>query len=63
LRYFLKKRDWGSLYKILEEIEEDMGSTKAIPTGWASHRSIDRFTRTANNRLVLGDAAAASSGR
>jgi hypothetical protein len=64
LRYLQKRKDWVSLYKILEEIEEDMGGSKAIQqAGWASETAMGRFTATANNRLAIGDDARHSTSK
>lgn len=56
LRFFSKELTWDNLYKIWEAMEEDQGN-KIFLKGWASEKKIERFTRTANSYLAIGDKA------
>ena len=50
--------DWVNLNRILEVIMKDVGGSSNITRkGWATKKSIDRFTGTANNPDVIGDTA------
>ena len=50
LQFFSLEKNWVNLYKVLDAIEEDMGSADAVmKKGWVSASEIDRFTGTANN--------------
>ena len=50
--------DWVNLNRILEVIMKDVDGTSNITRkGWATKKSIDRFTGTANNQDVIGDTA------
>lgn len=48
--------DWVNLYRIYEVILSDAGNT-LVSLGWATKKSVDRFTRTANSPSATGDAA------
>ncbi len=48
--------DWSNLYRLLEVIENDVGSeTVIIENGWASRNGIKCFKHTANSPSVTGD--------
>lgn len=50
LQFFSLEKNWVNLYKVLDAIEEDMGSADPVTKkGWVSASEIDRFTGTANN--------------
>lgn len=57
LRYFAKG-DYPNLYKAWEVVGEAVNSEhNIIKKGWATKKTKDRFTRTAQSRKVLGDEA------
>ena len=57
LRFWVNAHDnWGNLYKILEIIESDVGSS-IYSNGWVSKAEVGRFTQTANSADALGDEA------
>lgn len=48
---------WVDLYRVYEVIEDNIGSSTIVANGWATKRSIERFTRTANSVTAAGDKA------
>ncbi len=56
VRIYCKEQSWSNLYKVFEIIESDIGD-KYITYGWATKKDAERFTRTANSRLAIGDDA------
>jgi hypothetical protein len=50
LGFFSLEKTWGNLYKVLDAIEQDMGSAKALSDQkWERTSDIKRFTGTAND--------------
>ena len=56
--HFFTDNTWINLYKVFEIISEDAGGRDAIVrNGWATRRSLGRFTQTAQSKAALGDLA------
>jgi len=52
------EHNWGSLYRLYEVIEDDVGGIDNIVNyGWATKTSIKRFKHTANSPGAVGDAS------
>ena len=58
LRLQCQDMDWVNLYRLLEVVREDVGGNDQIDAnGWAKKDEINKFTGSANNSSVIGDAA------
>lgn len=59
LRIFAREgHSWVGLYKIMEVVGNDLGNQREIyKNGWATEKSLKRFTHTANSFNAAGDDA------
>jgi hypothetical protein len=50
----IREPGWGDLYKLLEVIEQAVGRARIVKQGWATGKTLDRFTASANNFMATG---------
>ncbi len=62
--HFFRENTWINLYKVYEIIKDDVGKKDVIiRNGWLTKNELNRFTRTAQSRAALGDAARHASNK